>query len=438
MAVLMPHAPVLIPEVGRGREAQAQATVDAMWRAAREVVASSPEAIIVISPHSPRRKGQFGLFDGVRLQGDMSQFGRPDTTISLENDRELVGALEWSFPREGLQTWKIICEPLDHGAFVPLYFLTRSGWDGPTVVMSLNYPGEGGWDAAGRAIREAVANVGQRVALVASGDMSHSLLPNAPCGFQPRAAEFDQTFVERVKRGRFESIHQIDAELQELASEDVVDSTLIAAHATDMSSKNHEVLSYEGPFGVGYCIARLYSRKPVGAVDGTMLPTIARNAVESKFSNERSGPHWKVNEFLDRPAGVFVTIRNRSGELRGCRGTIHPQHHNIVEETQAVALSSAFGDTRFQPVDKGELDDLRYEVSVLHRAEPVTSRAELDPHEFGVIVSTPDGRRGLMLPGVEGLETVDQQIEATCRKARIDPDEPIALQRFKVDKFSEN
>lgn len=438
MAVLMPHAPVLIPEVGRGREQEAQKSVDALWKSAEEIVATQPDSIIVISPHSPRRSRQFGFFCSDRIQGDMSQFGQPDTTIDLPNARDLVSSLEGTFPRHGLQSWKILCEPLDHGAFVPLYFLTRSGWSGDTTVMSLNYPGDGQWLEAGNAIREAIEESGKRVAIVASGDMSHSLLPNAPCGFKPRAKEFDQQFVELLKTGRLAEIESIDAELQELASEDVVDSTMIAAYAAGLSFNNIEMFSYEGPFGVGYCVARLFSASDCLNINGTLLPAIARNAVESKLKNGGASTRWKRSGFLDQSAGVFVTIRNRFGELRGCRGTIEPQHDNLVDETESVALSSAFRDSRFEPVSADELEQLRYEVSVLRPPEPVASRAELDPHQFGVIVTTPDGRRGLMLPDVEGLDSVDQQVEATCRKAQINPLEPVALQRFKVEKFTEN
>lgn len=436
-AVLMPHAPILIPELGGERGKEASATIESMQRAARSVVASRPDAVLVISPHSPRRPGEFGLWSGRTLAGNLGLFGRADIDLEIPNAGSFGSALTDSFARAGLSTWSIKTSALDHGAFVPLYFLTRCQWAGPTLVMGLNYPGEDGWHEAGEGIRAAAEGLGIRLAIVASGDMSHRLLPGAPAGYHPQARDFDREFVRLAKLGQYAALERLDPALQELAAEDVVDSTLIAAHAVRLNSRDHEVFSYEGPFGVGYCVAQLY-RENHSHHPGELLPAVAREAVEQRLRNGGKAPIETDEPFLNRPAGVFVTIRSRDGRLRGCRGTILPQRRNVVEETRSVALSSAFQDGRFDPVTRDELDNLRYEVSVMNPAEPVTTTAELDPHKYGVIITTTDGRRGLMLPEVEGLDTVEEQIEATCRKAGIDPGERLTLERFTTQKFAED
>lgn len=437
-AVLMPHAPILIPELGGERGKEAELTTNSMWRVARDVIAGEPDAIVLISPHSPRRPGEFGIWTHLKLVGDMAQFGRPDIQVELPNSRPFVTALTGQMSQAELQTWSINMASLDHGAFVPLYFFHRSGWTGPTTVIGLNYPGEGEWRRLGECIRSTAVQAGLRIAIVASGDMSHRLKPGVPAGYDPKAKDFDAEFVRLVGRGDYASLEHIDAGLQERAAEDVVDSTLIAAYATGMDAHGHEVLSYQGPFGVGYCVAKLFLAKDEQKSPEAILPTIARNAVERRFRNGATRSVGGDSPFAHRRAGVFVTIRTRDGRLRGCRGTIIPQSPNVLEETQAVAVSSAFNDGRFEPVSEDELDNLRFEVSVLNPAEPVSSKRDLDPHRYGIIVSTADGRRGLMLPAVEGLDTVDEQIEATCRKAYIEPDEPIVLERFTVQKFAEN
>jgi len=170
---------------------------------------------------------------------------------------------------------------------------------------------------------------------------------------------------------------------------------------------------------------------------GECLPRVARDSVAEHFGLEPSSPPPEPNDYLRRRAGVFVTIRRKDGSLRGCRGTIEPQHSNVIEETRRLALSSALEDTRFEPVRIHELDDLRYEVSVLHPPEPAASLADFDPSRYGIIVRDGFGRRALMLPGVEGLDTVQKQYLATCRKGGIDPEGPVTLERFQVDKFIE-
>ncbi|HAV61068.1 MAG TPA: hypothetical protein DCY13_01725 [Verrucomicrobiales bacterium] len=461
-AVLMPHAPILIPEVGGGREREAGATVDSLRRLAGEIVAGGPDSVLVVSPHSPRRPGQFGIWSGNSLTGDMSRFGAPGIALELPADRSLAGHLGETLRSKGMEHWQIQPGPLDHGAFVPLCFLARAGWTGPTAVMGLNLPGEGGWRLAGRAVAEAVRLRGGRTLVLASGDMSHRLIPGAPAGYSPRAKDFDGEFLRLLKLANYDSLARIDPGLQEDAAEDVVDSTLIAAHAVGLQNEAHEVFSYEGPFGVGYCVARLFrdgdrgSRTPeasrsVGAGNtnlepgksiaqcdtGECLPAVAREAVRAELIGAPLNGSWRLNHYLNRPAGVFVTIRQPDGRLRGCRGTIVARHDNLIEEVRSVAVTSAFSDGRFEPLSVTELADVSFEVSVLHPAEPVATLTELDPETFGVIIATADGRRGLMLPQVEGLDTAEDQVFATRRKAGIGPDEAVSLARFTVDRFVE-
>jgi len=170
---------------------------------------------------------------------------------------------------------------------------------------------------------------------------------------------------------------------------------------------------------------------------GVILPVVARASVAEHFGMDSETASPFPIGFLGEAAGVFVTIRNRKGELRGCRGTIQPQHANVIEETRQLALSSALQDTRFEAVRVHELDDLVYEVSVLHPPEPVVSLEAFDPANYGIIVRDDNGRRALMLPNVDGLDTVEKQYRATCHKGGIDPDGVVTLERFRVEKFSE-
>lgn len=171
---------------------------------------------------------------------------------------------------------------------------------------------------------------------------------------------------------------------------------------------------------------------------GKVLPAIARDRVGTHFGFDSSVEAPAPEGYLGRPAGVFVTIHTRDGELRGCRGTITATCENILEETRRMALSSALEDTRFEPVRVHELNNLIYDVSVLHDPEPAESLEDFDPTRYGIIVRDSAGRRALMLPNVDGLDTVEKQFNATCRKGGIDPQGPVDLERFQVDKFSES
>lgn len=138
-------------------------------------------------------------------------------------------------------------------------------------------------------------------------------------------------------------------------------------------------------------------------------------------------------EMKDR-AGVFVSIK-KFGELRGCIGTFEPTRENVAEEIISNAISSATRDPRFPPVNVAELPQLSYSVDILTRPEPVTDLSQLDPQRYGVIVES-GGRKGLLLPDLEGVNTVEDQIDICRRKAGISPYDPVKLYRFEVRRFS--
>jgi len=442
-AGLMPHAPILVPGVGGERLADAAATADAMTAVARRAVASHPECVVLISPHSPRQPGAFGVWQTPRLRGSLAAFGAPEDRVDLPLDRPFADRLETEAARRQLRTWRIGGEPLDHGATVPLCYLVWAGWKGPTVILSLNYSGEGGRDDLGRAIAATAEGLPRRVAVIASGDMSHRLTASAPCGFHRDAHRFDELFIALLREGAYGNVRQIDPGLQEVAAEDVADPTVVALAATGYRNDGHAVLSYEGPFGVGYGVAILF--EPKAAADGAGgavshfadLPAIARRAVESEFSGGPRSPPFQAAGELTARHGVFVTVRTARGELRGCRGSLQAMEKDLVHETWRNALATAFHDYRFPPVQAPELPELRFSVTVLGELEPVAAKAALDPAVYGVVVSAPDGRKGVLLPAIRGIAAVDEQLGIARRKADIGPDEEIAIQRFRARSFKE-
>lgn len=441
IAALMPHPPILIPAVGKERLANVKSSLDSMREISREILAANPETVVLISPHSPRSPYAFGVWTCAELHGTFAPFNAPDAGVSLPVDGGFVQALAQVGPRAGVQFSAIAGGHLDHGAAVPLWFLMEAGWKGPTVVIALNTPGAGGLHGLGRAIALAAETLGRRIAIVASGDMSHRLIPGAPAGFEPTAKEFDARFIELLRAKAYRDIERIPAALQARAAEDVVDSTAVALAATGWKTGSGRVLSYEGPFGVGYGVAVLYSAAEDRSheyCDGTDLPRLARTAVESVLARRNDEPPPPNGGYLAQRAGVFVTIKTSGGKLRGCIGTLEqPQAANIVEETWRNAIGAAFSDHRFPPVTGVEMHNLRFEVSVLHSFETVDSPQLLEPAEWGVIVRTADGRRATLLPALNGIDTAEQQFRAVCEKGGIAPGEAVTITRYRVDKFKE-
>ena len=164
------------------------------------------------------------------------------------------------------------------------------------------------------------------------------------------------------------------------------------------------------------------------------LVQLARKTIELYVREHKiATPPQELTPEMRQRAGVFVSL-HRQGELRGCIGTIEPTQPDVAHEVIANAISAATRDPRFPPVRPDELDDLDISVDVLSKPEPVHSLAELDPKRYGVIVAL-GGRRGLLLPDLEGVDTVEEQIRIALRKAGIGRNEPYQLYRFEVIRY---
>lgn len=165
---------------------------------------------------------------------------------------------------------------------------------------------------------------------------------------------------------------------------------------------------------------------------------VARNAIE-KFTRERKAPRTVTvpddlpEEFTRDKAGVFVSLKV-NGQLRGCIGTFQPVTRSVLDETVRNAIAASSQDPRFPPVDESELEVLTYSVDVLTPPEPMGDISTMDPRRFGVIVSK-GGRRGLLLPDLQGVDTVEEQLRIAMRKAGISPGEGPRIERFEVKRY---
>ncbi len=409
LVALMCHAPIVVPAVGRDEARLCRRTTRAMREVAARAVAAAPDRIVLLSPHSPRRHGSWGAWAGPRHRGDLGPFRAPEIAIDLPDAPEVTDAL-------GLPT--IASAPLDHGAMVPLAFLWEAGWRGPTAILALPWEDEP-WD---RSFGATIAALAGRTAIVASGDMSHRLKRGAPAGFHPQAAAFDRAFVDALERHDWAALG--DLPHREDAAEDVVTSTR-TAQTTVEGPRHDEVLSYEGPWGVGYTEAILFDETPA-------LYAVARRAVRSHLRGERVE--------TSRPGagapGVFVTL-HRGDTLKGCVGQVDARPSEDLHAAIAdVAIAAATRDPRFDPVTLEELPDLSFEVSLLNAPVPLTDGTGHDPKARGLVVEA-GRRRGILLPDVETIDTFEEQERVCRRKAGLTPNEPARLLWFTVDKVSQ-
>jgi aromatic ring-opening dioxygenase LigB subunit len=230
----------------------------ALGEFSRRLASAKPETIVLISPHSPTDPRVFTARSRDYLEGDFYEFDAPQVRLRFPNDVPLLDAISAAAQAQGVQLKKLGADyPLDHGALVPLYYLHEAGWRGPLVVMGFTNQSNVEHLAFGRAIAEGAHSIGRRIAIVASGDLSHRLIVGGPYPFEPTAHLFDEHIVNAIAKGDAQAVLDVDNDLRIRAGECGYRSIVVALGSVGENLRDCQVLSYEGPFGVGYLVAVL-------------------------------------------------------------------------------------------------------------------------------------------------------------------------------------
>ncbi len=450
---MVPHPPMIVPDIGKGEEKKIIKTIWAYERVADEVAALKPDTIIVSSPHSIMYADYFHVSPGEKARGSFERFAAGNVSFEETYDSELrdricAYAEEDGFPAGTLGERD---PKLDHGTMVPLYFIRQKYQDGKIIRIGLSGLPLSDHYRLGMYIAKAVDELGRRAVFIASGDLSHKLQDYGPYGFAKEGPEYDARIMDVCSRAAFGELFDFDEVFCEKAAECGHRSFVMMAGAFDGLSVKAEALSHEDVTGVGYGICTFYpqgrdeerhflflhEKKREAMIlkkreNSDVYVRLAYQAVDYYVLHRRylPIPEDMDEELTGRRAGTFVSI-HKEGLLRGCIGTIAPTRDNIARKIIANAVSACSRDPRFSPVGEDELKYLEISVDVLGETEDVSSPEELDVKRYGVIVSCGE-RRGLLLPDLDGVDTVEEQIDIARKKGGIGKDEDYTLQRFEV------
>jgi AmmeMemoRadiSam system protein A len=448
-ACVSPHPPIIVHEIGQGRERGTQKTIDALEHVAGELARHQPETVVVISPHGPVQLDAFTVLVGPRADASLDAWDAPQVTFAFENDVEAAALIreeaeQASVPLEPLERWRHRdptgrwCDGLDWGCTVPLYYLRSGLAEAKLLPLSVSFLSPRTHFALGQTVARAIGRLGKRVAIIASADLSHNLT------YSPMGQLFDEKIQKAIAEWDVETVLEMDANFRQQAAEDAVPSLSFLMGALDGLTARPRVLSYEGPFGVGYMVAAIDIEGPAEPAKASAaagaeaanhpLAQLAKEAVETFVRQGRIIRPIDLSEEMLERAGAFVSIKV-GGELRGCIGTLEPTQPNLAQEIVRNAIDSATRDPRFLEVTPAELDQLSYSVDVLSPAEPVAGPEDLDPKRYGLLVRL-GPRRGLLLPDIEGVDTVEEQISIAKAKAGIPPEESPELFRFTVRRYT--
>jgi MEMO1 family protein len=423
-AFALPHPPIAIEKIGRGEERNIQSTIDAYHQVSKIIADIQPDTIIISSPHAPYLRDGFFVGSSEKARGDFSRFGRPEISHTFDIDKEFTSDLRKVNPHVRLYDSDDV--GVDHGVLVPFDFIHQQGsyrW----VILGISTLSKEAHRQLGRDILRVSEQSGKKTVFIASGDLSHRLKHDGPYGYIKEGAIFDKKITDMLSSGDFSVLNSLDDSLCEKAGECGLRGLYVLAGILESQTYVSHLHSYEGPFGVGYAVASFMLKQVDPYVD------LARKTIEHYVKKremlklEDMGDHLSIHQ---PSSGVFVSI-HKQGRLRGCIGTIEPIRKNLALEIMYNAISACARDPRFYPVSVGELKDLEISVDILSQPVKISSIHELDVKRYGVIV-VEGQRRGLLLPDLDGIDSVDQQVLIAKRKAGIEVDESVELYRFEV------
>lgn len=254
-AAITPHPPIAIPSVGKDNLEKISKTVEAFKRLEAELYAAKPDILIVISPHGEISPNYFTINLSDRFNINFEQFGDFSTKLEFASDTVLMTTnKERMSSRSPIN---IISEPsLDHGIGVPMFYLASHLKDIRLIPIYFSLLDNRAHFEFGKNLKEAIIDSKQRIAVVASGDLSHCLTENAPLSFDPAGKEFDQKLMDFLKNNDSQSIINFDPELLERAAECGLRSIAILLGVLNNINFHFELLSYEAPFGIGYLVGQ--------------------------------------------------------------------------------------------------------------------------------------------------------------------------------------
>ena len=460
---LMPHPPIIVPEVGKGEEEKIHATSESLHKLGKEIAEKAPSTIIVVTPHGTMFQDAIALAFEEDIQGSLKNFGVPEVSLKLEVNKALTNrifelAMQEDIPAV-MATNELLSQfnksiSMDHGALVPIYFIDKYYKDYKLVHITYAPLSDMELYKFGMVITKAVDDMGENTVFIASGDLSHRLKEEGPYNYSPYGEKFDREFLDRLKEGNVIGLFNMDRETVSSAGECGRRSVFIMLGALEGKKFYGNLLSYEGTFGVGYGVMNI-NIVSEGSSKLKELEELKKTAQQKKLAQNdpyvklareslttylttgkpmKDIPSYVVEEMKNTKRGVFVSLK-KYGELRGCIGTFLPTTDSIAEEIIRNAVEAGVEDPRFGEVEEEELLDIDFSVDVLTEPEPA-EKADLDPKEYGVIV-TSGRKRGLLLPDLEGVDTVEEQLSISLQKAGIGKNESYSIEKFKVIRHKE-
>jgi len=296
----MPHPPIIIPDIGNGEEKKIKKTSDACNKIGAEIASLKPETIVVITPHATMFSDAIAISYEDRMVGDLSQFGCSTIRMDIAIDRAFNEKLNIACYLEGIPAAPVDAAllgdynytfELDHGTIVPLYFVNKYYSQYKLVHITYSSLGNMALYKFGIQIKNVAKALDRKIVIIASGDLSHALKEAGPYSYSPYGPQFDKVFLDNLEKGDINTLFNMDSTMVEEAAQCGLNSVNILLGAMEGKEFEGELLSYEGPFGVGYGVMKFNREgKENSALD--LLIKAKEESLKKKFSE--MNPYTKL------------------------------------------------------------------------------------------------------------------------------------------------
>ena len=253
-SAITPHPPILIPAIGQDSLSKIKKTQYAMQELSNDFFVAKPETAIIISPHGNLMQQAFTINTAPQITANFKNFGDLETKLKFKNDIGLAYQIKETLETK-IPIQMISDENLDHGASVPLFYLTKNLPDAKIIPFGYSGLNLNSHFKLGQNLAEIIHNSKKRIAIIASGDLSHTLTQTAPAGYNPNGKKFDKQLIALIQKRQAKKILNLDEKLILSAKECGFKSILILLGILSEHNYKPQILSYEGPFGVGYLVA---------------------------------------------------------------------------------------------------------------------------------------------------------------------------------------
>ena len=254
-AAITPHPPILIPAIGKDNLKKIDTTKKAMEKLEEDLYLSHPDILLLISPHGKLFPDAFSMNVCSEYETDLKEFGDLTTKLHIKGEMNLPALIREAGKEKDYKTIMISEKNLDHGAAVPLFYLTPHLPNVGLTVFGFSDLDAKTHTDFGYLLKEQILHTNKRVAVIASGDLSHSLKEGSPAGYSPSGKIFDKKFQQFLLENDVYNFINLDQKLVKEANECGLRPTLMLLGAFDKINFNPEILSYQDTLGVGHLVA---------------------------------------------------------------------------------------------------------------------------------------------------------------------------------------